>query len=261
MCLAALLLDLTGQPVNRILILAWHNIEVESAPVTASMRFNWPDGAWLTVALLLHVSLLFIPLRQHSADRVRSSTLTLSLMPPPRLEIENEHIADPAPPPGKSKPETDESRLSEMPPTAIAQPEPSTADKETSSVSITTAHLVDAASRTKWPVPATENLRQLGVHQARETPDNWRSGIRLDENLFDGMTVPARTEIVDQWLDADGSFRVVINTPAGETLCGRKQAWDPMRPMVEHLVMFTTCGGGGKRTFKMPDRFNRHLVD
>jgi len=260
MCLAALLLDLTGRPVNRILILACHNTEMDSATVTASMRLKWPDGAWLAVALLLHVSLFFIPLRQHPVDPVRSSTLTLSLLAPPALKIERAHIEDPAPAPGETKPETGETRLSEMPP-AIAGAEPVMADRETSPVSVTTAHLMDTASRTKWPVPVTENQHQLGVHQAAKIPENWRSGIRLDDNLFDGMTVPARTEIVDQWLDADGSFRVVINTPAGETLCGRKQAWDPMRPMVEHLVMFTTCGGGGKRAFKMPDRFNRHLVD
>jgi len=126
---------------------------------------------------------------------------------------------------------------------------------------VTTARLVDSTSRLKWAFPKTVKQRQLGVHQRQEMPDNWRPSISMEDNLFNGMTVPRETEIVDQWVTADGSQNVVMTTTTGETLCGRRQAWDPMNPMLEQLMMFRSCGGGGKRTFKMPDRFNRHLVD
>ena len=75
--------------------------------------------------------------------------------------------------------------------------------------------------------------------------------------MFNGMVLPNKTEIVDRWLAADGSQNVVVNTPDGHTLCGRARAWDPMQPLVEHVMQFRPCGGGGKRTFEMPRRHER----
>jgi hypothetical protein len=68
------------------------------------------------------------------------------------------------------------------------------------------------------------------------------------------MIAPAETELLDRWQAADGSQNVVINTPRGETLCGRAEAWDPMHPLVEYVMLFRSCGGGGKRTFTMDKR-------
>jgi hypothetical protein len=126
---------------------------------------------------------------------------------------------------------------------------------------VTTARLVDSASRLKWSSPKPEAHRKLGAPRPWEVPENWRPSIRLDENLFDGMTLPVKTEIVDEWLAADGSQNVVLNTPTGQAMCGRREASDPLRPMVENLMMFRPCGDGGQRPFKMPDRFSKHLVD
>ncbi len=67
---------------------------------------------------------------------------------------------------------------------------------------------------------------------------------------------PGKTEIVDRWLAADGSQNVVINTP-GHTLCGRLLAWDPMQPLIEHVVQYRPCGGGGKRVLEMTQRIKR----
>lgn len=72
-------------------------------------------------------------------------------------------------------------------------------------------------------------------------------------NTFDGMMAPGESELVDRWQAADGSSNMVINTPNGETLCGRAEAWNPMQPLLEHLMMFRSCGGG-KRTFSMAAR-------
>jgi hypothetical protein len=141
------------------------------------------------------------------------------------------------------------------------QREPAAEEPATPPDRITTARLLNSASQIKWAIPSNTDHRKLGVHQPQEVPENWRPGIGLEDNLFNGMTVPDRVEIVDQWVSADGSQNVVIDTPGGETLCGRRQAWDPLNPMIEPLMMFRTCGGGGKRTFKMPDRFIKHLVD
>ena len=75
-----------------------------------------------------------------------------------------------------------------------------------------------------------------------------------ERNTFDGMMAPVETELVDRWQASDGSSNVVINTPNGDTFCGRAEAWNPMQPLVEHLTMFRSCGGGGKRTFSMAAR-------
>ncbi len=76
-----------------------------------------------------------------------------------------------------------------------------------------------------------DDSRRLGVFVPQALPENWRSGIISRDNLFNGMVLPNKTEIVDRWLAADGSHNVVINTPSGQTFCGRALAWDPMQPV------------------------------
>ena len=124
-------------------------------------------------------------------------------------------------------------------------------------VILSTALLLDSASQFDWPGLQVKNLLQLGVHTSRSMPDNWRAGIGVEENLFNGLVVPRKTEIVDRWLAADGSHNVVINTPTGDTLCGRALPWNPMQPLVEHVMQFRLCGGGGQRSFTMPQRVPR----
>jgi hypothetical protein len=122
---------------------------------------------------------------------------------------------------------------------------------------ISLARLVESVHDGQLDNPKTVSQRQLGVQHQHEKPSYWRGGIPgalPSENLFDGMVAPAQTEIVDRWIEADGSHNVVVNLPNGETFCGRAAAWDPMRPLVEHVMMFRSCGGGGKRTFTMAPR-------
>jgi hypothetical protein len=104
--------------------------------------------------------------------------------------------------------------------------------------------------------------RQLGDQPDYKMPGNWKSGsgapyLAEFENTFNGMTAPADVEIVDRWQAADGSHRVVLNLPNGDIVCGRAEANDPMQPLVEHIMLFGPCGGGGKRTFTMPHRENQ----
>jgi len=234
---------------------------MESASVFSSLRLSWRDGAWLTVALMLHGSLLFIPFKQLPSEQGHPRILSLSLMAAPPPKAVTGKTPDSIQPQEDAKPETGAAQVSEATLPAVPEPAPAVTDPEESPEQVTTARLVDSASRLKWAFPKTVKQRQLGVHQRQEMPDNWRPSISMEDNLFNGMTVPRETEIVDQWVTADGSQNVVMTTTTGETLCGRRQAWDPMNPMLEQLMMFRSCGGGGKRTFKMPDRFNRHLVD
>jgi len=124
-------------------------------------------------------------------------------------------------------------------------------------VKTTTARLLDSASRFKWPSFEKDESRQLGVFVPQPIPQNWRPRIGVEDNLFNGMILPTKTEVVDRWLAADGSHKVVINTPSGETLCGRAQPWNPMNPEIEPIMAFWKCGGGGKRNFKMPERYMR----
>lgn len=225
------------------------------------MQLGWRDATWLAIALMLHGSLLLISFKPFPAELADPRVLALSLVTPVAPQTDTAKIPIPAVPQEDAIPEPVERQPGETLPPAPPHSEPAAQEPAAPPDRITTARLLDSASQLKWALPDPTDHRKLGVHQPREAPDNWRPSISLEENLFNGMTVPAKVEIVDQWVSADGSQNVVINTPNGETLCGRRQAWDPLNPMLEQLMMFRTCGGGGKRTFKMPDRFNRHLVD
>jgi hypothetical protein len=226
-----------------------------------SMRLNRLDAAWFAFAILAHASLFLIPLHQQPAPPQQEPMLSVSLLKPRPLE----HVVkqpqqpvteEPAPAHVQDRPEP-----ATYQPSPEALPAPVEDEPDELNPEISTALLVDSASRMNWPAPKKDTNRTLGVHVPQKTPDNWRPRITVEDNRFNGMTVPATTEIVDRWLAADGSHNVVIDTPDGETYCGRAEAWNPMTPLVEHIMMFRKCGGGGARTFKMPDRFTRHLVD
>jgi len=219
------------------------------------MRFSRRDGAWLIAAVLLHGCLLLIPLKQFSTHTATPRVLTISLPKPIPRSTRTEDIPVPA-------------AMAEKPPQELPEPQPprlaQTPEQEPTAEPVekpSAATLFDSVRRFDWSIQESPKARVLGQPRPYEVPENWRSGINLEENLFDGMMVPAKTEIVDQWITADGSRNIVLNTPGGQTLCGRARAWDPLRPMVPQLMMFRTCGGGGKRSFKMPDRFRKHLVD
>jgi hypothetical protein len=112
-------------------------------------------------------------------------------------------------------------------------------------------------SQFEWALPEKKSKGQLGVFTPRPLPENWRPRIIPTDTIFNGRMLPQKTGILDRWLAADGSQNVVINTPRGDTLCGRAEPWNPMSPLVEPVMMFRPCAGGGRRTFSMPDRYMR----
>lgn len=243
---------LYNETLNSILIPAWHNTGMDPATVSASMRFHWRDGLWLGIAVLLHALLLLVPMRHSTPAAQVSQVVSVTLLAPPK---EKPVFEDEGLPFAKDIAPSQRPPLAEVPP----PPEPIAMESspEKPVVKTTTALLLDSASRFKWPSIEQDESRQLGVFVPQPIPENWRPRIVGEDNLFNGMILPTRTEIVDRWLAADGNHNVVLNTPSGETLCGRAKPWDPMNPELEPIMAFWKCGGGGKRDFKMPERFMR----
>jgi hypothetical protein len=223
--------------------------------IHAQMRLNRRDGTWLGVAVLLHALVLLLPLAstERAAQTLRSVTISLLQSPPTRSDLREINPSarprplpqpqprieqEPAPPQQTEAP----APVSDLPP----PPEPT----------ITASRLRDSLERFEWQPPAASS-RRLGEPEPWTIPENWKPGIETAPNLFDDTFKPAKTEIVDRWVGADGTRNVVINTSGGDTYCGRAQSWDPMNPLYEPVMAYWKCAGGGKRAFRMPDRYLR----
>ena len=227
-------------------------------PVKTNLRRR--DVLWLALAVSVHALLLLVPIQRPPASTDTSGTISLSLLATREEAPVPERSDLPAPPPEKPRP-VEEPAARQAQPAAETRPPAGPVRRESSpegpTIGMTAARLVDSISRLKWPPAAKEKHSRLGVFVPQAVPENWRPRITIEENLFDGMYPPAKPDIVDRWLAADGSYRVVINTPSGNTLCGRARPWNPMNPLLEPVMMYWKCGGGGKRSFRMPDR---HLI-
>ena len=231
-----------------------------TASATIIERWGTRDSLWLCLAIVLHALLLLAPVMQK--DRTNTVTVPLSITLLAPQPVENPFV---------EKPESKKTELPAVKNETVALDDPlvselarleepeDRADLEPPGKAVipTTARLINSASEMEWPAPVVDGSRQLGIFAPQALPENWRSDSGIEDNLFNGMVLPIRTEIVDRWLAADGSHNVVINTPGGLTLCGRARPWDPMQPLVEHVMQFRPCGGGGKRTFEMPRRLER----
>lgn len=228
--------------------------------------------AFLAIALLVHAALFLLPLKNWKTTVSNSPprlTVDLRQLPPPdRPEVDPEGtpIADPL----------DETVLLEQP-----KPEPRATERHTARIALeelpakpaelppavateqlTAQQLRDLIRRAQLHNDASETDRQLGSARPYQPPANWDKNAGAPyladfDNRFNGMTVPAEVEIVDRWLASDGSHNVVVNLPNGDTVCGRAEAYNPMQPLVEPIMMFRACGGGGKRTFSVPDRYKK----
>jgi len=225
----------------------------------ASVHKRWrsKDGLWLSLAIALHVLVLMIPTRQEAPTTTSIIPLNIRLLAPPAIDkpfVEDsvqlkdeypatENVTDASALPEEPELASQENVESSLPPARIRD-----------EVIPGTARLLDSASELDWPLPAVENFRRLGVFVPQALPENWRPGIKIEDKLFKGTVLPGKTEIVDRWLSVDGTQNVVINTPGGNTLCGRVKAWDPMQALDERLMHFRPCGGGGRRTFEIIKR-------
>jgi hypothetical protein len=220
--------------------------------------------AFLAMAVLVHAGLLLIPLNKWQAAIVSPDdrlTIKLQALPAPAKTepfVDVEPRSKP-PEPAESKRDLAPVVLEEIPvPMELVEQQPTQAKEE----EINAQRLRSLITKPGLLPMEPEASRQLGDAKEYRAPANWSRDAGAPylsefDNRFNGMTVPEKVEIVDRWLAADGSHNVVLNTPTGETFCGRAEAYNPMQPLVEPIMMFHPCGGGGKRTFSMPERYNK----
>ena len=227
--------------------------------MSATLTPSWQSRqvlVWLSVAVLLHALLLLIPLRTET--RVVQPATVLEVLLSPSRAAENPSLLEPV-----TRKEARVQALEPLPslPEFVVPDEPVPAEPDPAKdpmemPRLSTATLIRSAQDLKLDIPEPAQARNLGIHRKQDLPANWKPGagaeaLLPEANRFGELYAPAKVEIVDRWLAADGSHNVVVNLPNGDTLCGRAQAWNPMQPLVEHVMMFRNCGGGGKRTFEM----------
>jgi len=217
----------------------------------SSHRIAW----WLALAVLLHGLLLLVPYGPGQPPATALSVLRLALTAAPRPLATPRQAAEPAPadpvPPTPRMPEARPPAVAPLPPPAAIE-----APAKPAESGIDPDALLDAVRRVER-ARTPNDRRQLGVFSAPAAPPNWNPPGVPGPNRFDGMVAPEKSRVVDRWRASDGSHNVVIETPGGETVCGRAEAWDPMRPLVEPVMQYRPCGGGGERTFEMPKRYER----
>lgn len=217
-------------------------------------RLKIHDGFWLSLAVGFHALLLLIPLAPESVKKPADATVIVTLLTEQEQEQPFVEITEP-PIPDAPAPETLPDPLPQAEQQIFAEQEEMVSEIPVKPSDLpSTARLLDSASKVEWiPEKNTEPLH-LGISSNRSMPDYLKAHMGDEDNMFNGMVAPRKTEVVDRWLAADGSHNVVIHTPTGHIFCGRALAWDPMQPLVEHVMQFRPCGGGGKRSFDMPRR-------
>lgn len=227
---------------------------------------GYRELGWLILALVLHALLLLVPVEQLPTGSLGESTRLVlrpvserptSAPPTPAQIRPTTPVSTPKANPSPLTPATDINEVTPEP--APAEP----TDTEQSAVAVSAAGLVSVRDTVTKRVPlAAQNPAaqlRLGAPRPFTRPENWQPGAGAEalapfENVFNGKTVPVDLDVVDRWLAADGSQNVVVETPNGLRLCGRANAWDPARPLVEHVMRWQVCGGDYARPFKFRPR-------
>jgi hypothetical protein len=228
--------------------------------VSTTQRWSSTQGAWLALAVLAHALLLLLPLSPFEFSAITTPPLQIRFTPFVRV-AEKAPTEDPLltanTPDSEATHRVGEDTAVAADPAAAETPVAAETAAERAPGHITLARLIDSLQHTTLDDPSVPMPLELGAGPARGFPSYWRAGpagLLPAENLFNSTANPAQPEIVDRWLAADGSHNVVVNLPNGDTLCGRALAWDPMRPLVENIMTFRSCAGGGKRSFNMSTR-------
>jgi hypothetical protein len=231
------------------------------------------DMAFLAMAVLVHAALLLVPLKdwnsQPSAGTPRL-TVDLRQLPPPvavepprESQPEAQREAEPAEK-TERRPEPEERRTARIVPDELPRKPDDAQPQEPGPEAnrISAQELRELVRQSALPKDENAPSRHLGTARPWQPPANWNKHAGAPylaefDNTFNGMTAPEESEIVDRWVATDGSHNVVVNLPNGDTVCGRAEPYNPMQPLVEPVMMFRPCGGGGKRTFSMPDRYKK----
>jgi hypothetical protein len=222
------------------------NAAVNASP--QSTRF----AGFLAAALALHGLILMLPAQRGLPPERVLHDLSVTLRAvtrPPSGPAADRAEAEPAPataaaqhvPAPSAVRNPLESRPSAPPPDpAEAPPLPD----------LSTARLLDLAHRRRWALPEDNEARRLGA----PATEVLRRGRGTGQASGEGPAMAAGLQIMDRWFAADGSQNVLIRTPSGRVICGRTEAWDPMRPLVEQVRMLRDCGNG-EPTFEWPEMY------
>lgn len=193
---------------------------------------------WLVLALVLHAAVLWVPLAERTA-RAPERALEVQLAP-----WRTERPAQPGP--------TVEPAAANPVPAAQPPPAPAATAERAPPPPVVERRPRVPMERQPWSLgPPRDTLppRRLGDAPADGRPDAWtRPVMPVTPNLFDRAVVPRDVEIVDRWQSADGGHRVVLNSPDGNTYCGRANGYDPFHPEMEPIMTWHRCAGGGART-------------
>jgi hypothetical protein len=232
-------------------------VQTLSQPTNRSGKWQSHHLLILIVALLLHATLLTIPLEFGSKPEQSVGLLSVTFS---KLKRAAEAVTS-RPAKVIQHTEADPSKTIEVdqpPATVTPEPDLPTAQpiQETPGTHLTTALLLESASRREWQAPRFPATRLPQENSSGTLPRNWTDPVLpIFSNRFKDVVLPESVEIIDRWRDPDGTIQVVLHTPKGETICGRAAPWNPMEPLVEPVMMMRLCGGGGKRKlqFTLPE--------
>ncbi len=231
------------------------------ATASLNKRWTWSDITLLLLAAGAHGLLLLLPLRPALPPVPISPVVSVRLLPwspaepvTDKAAAEKPPVPPPLPavttPPAHPPSHTDAASKPVDSLTADAAAQQSQDPEQDSQISWSANALLHAISELDSSLQDDSPAWRLGRPMRSPAPENWQRGtgaqaLQPADNLFNGMTVAGQVEIIDRWRAADGSHNVVINLPNGTTVCGRAQAFNPMQPLVEPVMMFRECGGGG----------------
>jgi hypothetical protein len=218
-------------------------------------------ASFLAAALVLHGLLLLLPAQRglKPSEVLQSLSITLQGVRKPAAVMETG--LDPAPAPPASVPVAPTAAPPATVPTATVTEQPPLPPppmdfertQPDSDPDLSAARLLDDAFRMRWEVPGDAASRRLGQPAPRLRFEPARSAGR-DPSVRTGSLPDSGIEVVDRWRSADGSQNLLVRTASGGMLCGRAEAWDPLRPMAEPVMMWRDCGSG-EPTFEWPDSY------
>jgi hypothetical protein len=234
-------------------------LQLAQLPPFRADRLQPAHLLFLAAALVLHSLLLILPLdtgpRYVRATEPLAITLSELTRATPATQAEKPVETLPAAkemvPPVEAEP-VQVKPVEQKPEPVITETIAPVPRKTTSTINhLSAALLLNSARQRQWRLPVFPGSTASAERASSALPPNWTVPLMpMTPNHFDDAVLPRTVEVIDRWRDPDGTHQVVINTPTGHTLCGRAAPWDPMEPLVEHVMVMRPCAGGGKR--RMP---------
>jgi len=191
---------------------------------------------FLAMAVLLHAAVLLAPVLRWMENRNPATVLEVRLQPsqpqPVRI-LPPARIAIAGPPSVTPGPAVVAGPALPQPPAEPPRPP--------------VGSLLDQVARMDWSRPEPAIVPVGRPVESAFYARFRRPVLERRRTLFDHRQAPRAAEVLDRWLEPGGTQRVVVNTPSGETLCGRQAAVDVFRPWLQMPMLFHRCGGGGER--------------